>query len=90
MYEMMCGHLPFYNRNHEQLFELILHEEVRLPATLSAPARDLLSQLLIKDPKYRLGGGERDGHEIMEHPFFYDIDFDKLFKREIKPPFTPK
>ena len=24
MYEMMCGLLPFYNRDHEVLFELIL------------------------------------------------------------------
>ena len=29
MYEMLCGHLPFYNRNHEILFELILKEEIR-------------------------------------------------------------
>ena len=24
MYEMLCGRLPFYNRDHEVLFELIL------------------------------------------------------------------
>ena len=24
MYEMMCGRLPFYHRQHEQLFEAIL------------------------------------------------------------------
>ena len=24
MYEMMCGRLPFYSRDHEVLFELIL------------------------------------------------------------------
>ena len=24
MYEMMCGRLPFYSRDHEQLFEMIL------------------------------------------------------------------
>jgi len=90
LYEMMCGHLPFYNRDHEVLFDLILHEQIRLPASLSAPAKDLLSNLLVKDPKHRLGGGERDGNDIMEHPFFYDIDFDKLFKGEIKPPFVPK
>ena len=29
MYEMICGHLPFYNRNHEILFDLILHEDIR-------------------------------------------------------------
>lgn len=33
---------------------------------------------------------QRDGHEVMEHPFFADIDFEKLVKREIKPPFAPK
>ena len=24
MYEMMCGRLPFYSRDHKQLFEMIL------------------------------------------------------------------
>ena len=24
MYEMMCGRLPFYHKQHEQLFEAIL------------------------------------------------------------------
>lgn len=90
MYEMMCGHLPFYNRNHEVLFELILHEEIRLPSNLSSSAKDILSKILIKDPLKRLGGGERDGYEVMEHPFFYNIDWKKLYDREIKPPFIPK
>lgn len=39
MYEMMCGRLPFYNRDHDILFELILVEEVRFPRTLSAEAK---------------------------------------------------
>eukprot|EP00051_Salpingoeca_urceolata_P032419 m.15663 g.15663 ORF g.15663 m.15663 type:complete len:487 (+) comp5068_c0_seq1:498-1958(+) len=90
MYEMMCGHLPFYNRNHEVLFELILHEEIRLPSNLSSSAKDILSKILIKDPLLRLGGGEKDGYEVMEHPFFYNIDWKKLYDRQIKPPFIPK
>ncbi|GAA6109978.1 RAC-gamma serine/threonine-protein kinase isoform X1, partial [Tachysurus ichikawai] len=50
MYEMMCGRLPFYNQDHEKLFELILMEEIKFPRTLSADAKSLLSGLLIKDP----------------------------------------
>ena len=53
MYEMMCGRLPFYNRDHEILFELILMEEIKFPKILSASARSLLEGLLRKDPKKR-------------------------------------
>lgn len=28
MYEMACGRLPFYNRDHDVLFSLIMNEEV--------------------------------------------------------------
>lgn len=52
-YEMMCGRLPFYNQDHEKLFELILMEEIKFPRTLSADAKSLLSGLLIKDPNKR-------------------------------------
>lgn len=90
MYEMICGHLPFYNRNHEVLFDLILHEEIRLPQTLSSPAKDILQQLLNKDPRARLGGGERDGRDVQDHEFFYGLDFDKLYNLQIPAPFVPK
>jgi len=54
MYEMMCGRLPFYNQDHERLFELILMEEIRFPRNLSPEAKSLLAGLLKKDPKQRL------------------------------------
>ena len=53
MYEMMCGRLPFYNQDHEKLFELILMEDIRFPRTLGHEGRSLLSGLLKKDPKQR-------------------------------------
>lgn len=53
MYEMMCGRLPFYNQDHEKLFELILMEDIRFPRTLGPEARSLLSGLLKKDPMQR-------------------------------------
>lgn len=53
MYEMMCGRLPFYNQDHERLFELILMEEIRFPRTLGPEAKSLLAGLLKKDPKQR-------------------------------------
>ena len=53
MYEMMCGRLPFYSRDHEVLFELILVEEIKFPARLSEIAKALLGGLLQKDPSQR-------------------------------------
>lgn len=90
MYEMMCGRLPFYNRDHDVLFTLILVEEVKYPRTLTPEARDLLAGLLIKDPTKRLGGGPDDAQAIMRHPFFSSINWYDLLHKKIPPPFKPQ
>lgn len=83
MYELMCGRLPFYDRDHDVLFERILLEEVRFPRTLSQEAKDLLSGLLAKDPHKRLGGGPEDYKEITQHPFFLPISWTDLVQRKV-------
>jgi hypothetical protein len=42
----------------------------------SPRARDLCSRLLAKDPATRLGAG--GGTDIMSHPWFEDLDWDRL------------
>lgn len=49
----MCGRLPFYSKDHEKLFELILTGNIRFPYKLSSEAWSLLSGLLVKDPTQR-------------------------------------
>ena len=83
MYEMMCGRLPFYNRDHDVLFELILMEEVKFPRNLSQESKDLLSGLLAKDPHKRLGGGPEDAKDIMSHPFYLPISWQDLVQRKV-------
>eukprot|EP00094_Tigriopus_californicus_P011256 TCALIF_10863-PA protein Name:"Similar to Akt1 RAC serine/threonine-protein kinase (Drosophila melanogaster)" AED:0.14 eAED:0.14 QI:0/0.62/0.66/1/0/0.11/9/1081/457 len=90
MYEMMSGRLPFYNHDHEVMFELILVEEVRFPGCMSPEARELLSGLLIKDPNKRLGGGPEDAAEITTHVFFQTIDWNLLKEKKLEPPFRPQ
>jgi hypothetical protein len=34
----------------------------------------------------RLGAGIRDAEEIKEHAFFKGIDWQKVYKKELKPP----
>ncbi|RWS24576.1 RAC serine/threonine-protein kinase-like protein [Leptotrombidium deliense] len=83
MYEMMVGRLPFYNRDHDVLFELILRDDVRFPRTLSMEAKSLLAGLLSKDPRKRLGGGVDDAKEIMVHPFFINVNWQDLVERKV-------
>ncbi|KAL7861818.1 hypothetical protein SRHO_G00132590 [Serrasalmus rhombeus] len=90
MYEMMCGRLPFYNQDHERLFELILMEDIRFPRTLAPEGKSLLSGLLKKDPKQRLGGGPDDAKEIMQHKFFAGIVWQDVYEKKLIPPFKPQ
>uniref|UniRef100_A0A8C6PFE3 non-specific serine/threonine protein kinase n=1 Tax=Nothobranchius furzeri TaxID=105023 RepID=A0A8C6PFE3_NOTFU len=90
MYEMMCGRLPFYNQDHERLFELILMEEIRFPKSLAPEGKALLAGLLKKDPKQRLGGGPDDAKEVMTHKFFTPINWQDVIEKKLIPPFKPQ
>ena len=47
-------------------------------------------KFLISDANHRLGGGERDASDVMDHPFFAQLDFEKLKRCEIEPPYVPR
>ena len=56
---------------------------------MSNEAKNLISSLLEKDKKKRIGC-KADAAEILSHPFFNGLDLAKLSKREIQPTFLPK
>jgi serum/glucocorticoid-regulated kinase 2 len=88
LYEMLTGLPPFYNQNLHVMYEKIVRAKVQYPSYLSAEARSLIQALLERNPKLRLGY-EQDGAEIRAHPFFAPVDWDKLQKKEVQPPFVP-
>ena len=51
--------------------------------------QDLLSKLIERDPIKRLGSSASDGHDVMAHPWFAGLDWKKLLRRELPPPFVP-
>lgn len=65
MFEMLGGHLSFYNQDHEILFEIILMEDICFPQILGPEAKSLLIELLKKDPKQRLDSKSEDAKAIM-------------------------
>ncbi|ERT03044.1 protein-serine/threonineeeee kinase [Sporothrix schenckii 1099-18] len=90
VFEMCCGWSPFYAEDTQQMYKNIAFGKVRFPKdTLSAEGRSFVKGLLNRNPKHRLGA-TKDAAELMEHPFFRDIDWDALSKKLITPPFKPK
>lgn len=87
---MLCGRLPFDNRDHDILFRQIMMDDVKFPRNISSEAKSLLSGLLEKNPQKRLGGGFNDVKEIMVHPFFASINWTDLVNKKIVPPFKPQ
>ena len=56
--------------------------------TISEEARDIIARLLNKNPKKRLGF-QSDFKEIVQHPWFKEIDFQKLLLKSIRPKLIP-
>lgn len=89
IFEMLTGLPPFYTRDRERLFNSILQVDVNYPEYLSDTVKDLMKHLFVKDPNERLGSGPGDSEEIKQHPWFADIDWERMLRKEVKPPFVP-
>jgi protein-serine/threonine kinase len=92
IYEMLTGQPPFSlnNGNRDELFHNIRTCNVKIPDHISPQCKDLLAKLFNPDPDSRLGGGENDALDVMNHPWFAGVDWNLIMTKQIKPPFKPK
>ena len=89
-YEMLTGYMPFNIPRNEKLSPKLFKTPIRYPKNITEDEMDLIEKLLTLDPKQRIGNGSNDAKEIKAHPYFKDIDWDKYYRKEVKPPFIPK
>uniref|UniRef100_A0A3Q3WZ13 non-specific serine/threonine protein kinase n=1 Tax=Mola mola TaxID=94237 RepID=A0A3Q3WZ13_MOLML len=89
MFEMLTGTLPFQGKDRKETMTMILKAKLGMPQFLSSEAQSLLRNLFKRNPGNRLGAGPDGVEEIKRHQFFNTIDWNKLFRREIHPPFKP-
>ncbi|CAN8004347.1 unnamed protein product [Ixodes hexagonus] len=90
LYEFLVGCVPFFGDTPEELFAHVISDEVDWPEEDEWPlpdeARLLVTQLLQQSPLDRLGTG--GAHEVREHPFFRDVDWDSLLRQKAE--FVPQ
>jgi serum/glucocorticoid-regulated kinase 2 len=87
LYEMCAGLPPFYDENIEDMYEKIMTAELSFPRHFLPETRSLLSGLLQRDYRRRLGYHGAD--EIKKHPFFASISWDDVAHRRVTPVFCP-
>eukprot|EP01098_Paradermamoeba_levis_P005560 TRINITY_DN2344_c0_g1_i1.p1 TRINITY_DN2344_c0_g1~~TRINITY_DN2344_c0_g1_i1.p1 ORF type:complete len:458 (-),score=177.99 TRINITY_DN2344_c0_g1_i1:206-1489(-) len=85
MYEMLTGAPPFMEEDVQKMYVKILKAPIDMPDGLSSDGRSLLLQLLERDPKKRL----KDFETLKKHPFFKDINWEKLYNKQLTPPYVP-
>ncbi|CAD8068352.1 unnamed protein product [Paramecium sonneborni] len=69
LYSLLCGFPPFVGQSKEKLFQNIRVKDIKFESkvwnTISQEAKDLLSQMLSKDPQQRLSA-----KQCLDHPWF--------------------
>ena len=71
---MLVGSPPYYSSVSEQLFNNTRAGKLKIPKTMSENAKDIIRQLMNRDPSKRLGSSPRDSEEVKAHPFFAGTD----------------
>lgn len=88
LYEMLTGLPPFYHTNRQENFSRILNGELQIPSYLSRSAGYLLRSLLQKDSTLRMGT-LRGTEEVKTHSWLSQVNWDKVYSKEMDPPFRP-
>jgi novel protein kinase C epsilon type len=94
LFEMLTGGPPFYYEeeedsddedSQEELDRKIVSDEVDIPEEMSPAAASIVMNLLMKNPKERLGSNGLV-KVVRQHPFFTGIDWKALQEKRVKPP----
>lgn len=93
LFELVVGVTPFNAESAQGVFDNILRGNIQWPPhaeqTLSAEVRSLIVGLLTPDPDQRLGA--KGAEEVKAHPFFRNINWQSLVRRErSQAPFVPQ
>jgi protein kinase A len=94
IYEMLVGRSPFYSYGTDQvsLFKRIVQVKYTFPngGMVHELAQDLIQRLIVRRQANRLGCLSRGDCDVRDHMWFNIIDVDRLLRKQIPPPWTPR
>ncbi|KAG6145409.1 hypothetical protein E4U38_007674, partial [Claviceps purpurea] len=90
IYEMLCGYTPFWDSGSPmRIYENILKGRVKYPQYINADAQHLLERLITADLTKRLGNLYGGSQDVKNHPWFAEVTWDRLARKDIDAPYTP-
>ena len=91
-YEMITGNRPYQGKNRKEIKERIMSYQAKISDSqrylLSDEGEDFINHLLKRKPGQRLG--IKGVLEVKNHEWFNDIDWKKMYNKNIIAPFIPK
>jgi len=94
VYEMLVGVPPFTDDlDPMQIYQKVLKGVVPEPKgmrPLSKDAKNLIDRLLVREPSERLGCMKLGTEEVKRHGFFSKLNWHRLEKKLIQPPYVPE
>ncbi|KAI9280508.1 kinase-like domain-containing protein [Sporodiniella umbellata] len=83
LFEMLSGMTPFWAEKHIEMYQRVIKEPLTFPPSFDKNTRSLLSGV------ERLGWGDNGIELIKMHPYYENIDWELLQRRQLEPPFIP-
>ncbi|KAJ8123055.1 hypothetical protein ONZ43_g907 [Nemania bipapillata] len=73
IYQMLLQQSPFRGEDEDEIYDAILADEPLYPIHMPRDSVSILQKLLTREPDQRLGSGPTDAQEVMNQPFFRNI-----------------
>ena len=93
IFELLMGYNPFDHDDTNdmvKIFQRIPYRAHDRPSgNVSAPVVQLIDGLLEKDPEKRLGSLHRGELEILQHPWFDEMELTEMRRRKLTAPWIP-
>jgi protein kinase A len=90
IFEMLCGYTPFWDGGSPmKIYENILRGKVKYPPYIHPDAQNLLERLITADLTKRLGNLHGGADDVKRHPWFSEVTWERLARKDIDAPYVP-